>query len=106
MNDRILSLLGLCRRAGKMTLGNDVVIDNIIGGKSKLVIMADDISKNTSKSILSAAHRHNVKVLTINRSKDELGMAVGKYCAVLSIDDSGFAKKLKELIANETEQEE
>ena len=26
MNDRVLSLLGLCRRAGRLTIGNDMVL--------------------------------------------------------------------------------
>ena len=29
MNDRILSLMGLCRRAGKIAMGNDVVIESV-----------------------------------------------------------------------------
>ena len=45
MNDRILSLLGLCRRAGKLVIGADPTIDSINKGKSKIVIFADDFSK-------------------------------------------------------------
>ena len=52
MNDRILSLLGLCRRAGKLTPGNDAVIDDVAKGISKLVIVTSNISKNTEKKIL------------------------------------------------------
>lgn len=106
MNDKILSLLGLCRRAGKLTIGNDAVIENILSGDAKLVLMAKDISKNTLKGVLSALRQNEIKYYTINRSKDELGSAVGKYCAVLSVNDKGFAKKLIELISTETETEE
>lgn len=98
MIKRILSLLGLCRRAGKLTMGNDAVIDDILRGKARLVVLANDISKNTQKGILSASHQHNIKVFVIDADKFMLSEAVGKYCAVMSVTDAGFAKKLISLI--------
>lgn len=105
MNDKILSLLGLCRKAGKITLGNDAVIDAAEKHKSKLILLASDLSANTAKGILAAAHRNDVKITAVNRTKDEFGGALGKFCAVVSIDDSGFANKFAELIARENQQE-
>lgn len=105
MNDRILSLLGLCRKAGKMTLGNDAVIDAAEKHKSRLILLTSDLSPKTAKGILAAAHRNNVKIRTVNRTKDDFGDALGKFCAVVSIDDSGFANKFTELIAQENQQE-
>lgn len=105
MNDKILSLLGLCRRAGKVTIGNDAVIDMVIKQKAKLVILAKDLSENTAKKILINSHRYNVKTLTLNRTKNELSAALGKFCAVISINEIGFANKLKELIYDENQQE-
>ena len=104
MNDRILSLLGLCRRAGKLVIGADPTIESIIKGKSKIVIFASDFSKNSIKPVLTAAHSGNIKAFCINRSKDELSFALGKLCGVLSVEDKGFADKLSQLIENENEQ--
>lgn len=39
MNDRILSLLGICKRAGKLITGADTTIDSIRKSKAKLVIL-------------------------------------------------------------------
>lgn len=97
MNNKILSLMGLCRRAGRMTIGNDSVIDSINRRTARLVIIADDVSERTKKGIVRAAAENNVKVISINENKDEISDAVGKFCAVLSIEDSGFAKKLIQL---------
>lgn len=105
MNDKILSLLGLCRRAGKMTIGNAAVMDSIEKHNSKLIIMAEDFSKNTAKGILAQSHINNVKTVTVKRTKDQLSDALGRFCAVVSVNDSGFANKLIELISVETEQE-
>ena len=83
MNDRILSLLGICKRAGKLITGADTTIDSIRKSKAKLVIFANDFSKSSKKSVQTAADECNVKTLTINRSK-------------------GFADKLEQLIENES----
>lgn len=101
MNDRILSLLGLCRRAGKLVIGADPTIDSIKKGKSKIVIIASDFSKSSAKPVLAAAHTSNIKTFIINRSKDELSFALGKLCGVLSVEDKGFAEKLLQLITAE-----
>ena len=61
MADRLMSLLGLCRRAGKLVLGNDPVIDSINLKKAKLVVVASDCSRHTAKDVLSCAHRNGVK---------------------------------------------
>ena len=98
MTDRLLSLLGLCRRAGKIVLGNDPVIDSIAQKKAKLIIVASDCSKNTAKGILSTAHRCNIPTHIVPYTKEEISLALGKYTAVLAICDQGFAKKVDTLI--------
>lgn len=100
MTDRLLSLLGLCRRAGKLILGNDPVVESINMKKAKLVIVASDCSHNTAKGVLSCAHRLGVKAHTVAYTKDDISLAVGKYSAVLSITDDGFAKKADSLICS------
>ena len=98
MNDRILSLLGICKRAGKLITGADTTIDSIRKSKAKLVIFANDFSKSSKKSV----HECNVKTLTMNRSKEEIGFALGKICGVMTTEDKGFADKLEQLIENES----
>lgn len=98
-NNALLSFLGLCRRAGKMLLGNDVVIDSLNNGESKLVLMASDLSKRTEKGIVTVAQACNIEVIKLKQSKDEISTALGKYSAVVSIIDTGFANKIKILAA-------
>ncbi len=99
MNDKALNFMGLCRRAGKMKIGCDTVIESIQSGNSHLVLLAKDISENTKKKIISAISAESGNGYEIvNYSKDELSFALGKTCAVLSVEDEGFAKKLRELI--------
>lgn len=101
MNDRILSLLGLCRRAGKLVIGADPCIESMVKGKARLIIYAEDFSHNSLKPVLAQAQRANVRVLEINRNKDELSFSIGRLCGVLSIEDRGFADKLATLVEDE-----
>ena len=98
MNDKLLNFLGLCRRAGKMKIGCDTAIESIELGNSKFVLMASDISENTKKKVISALN--GVECNILDYTKDELSFSLGKTCAVLSVEDEGFAKKLSELISN------
>ena len=98
MNDRILSLLGLCRRAGKLVIGADPCIDSMAKSKAKLILYANDFSQNSLKPVLLQAHKQNVRVLEVNRTKDEISFSLGKLCGVLSVEDKGFADKLAMLI--------
>lgn len=98
MTDRLLSLLGLCRRAGRLTLGFDPVMDSINLKKAKLVIVASDCSPHTAKDTLIACHKMGVKSHTVAYTKEEISLAVGKYTAVLSITDEGFSQKADTLI--------
>ena len=102
MNDKLLNFLGLCRRAGKMKIGCDTVIESAELKNARLVLLASDISENTKKKVISALQGTRYEILKY--SKDELSFALGKTCAVLAVEDDGFAKKLCELILTQTKQ--
>jgi ribosomal protein L7Ae-like RNA K-turn-binding protein len=104
LNDKILNFLGLCRRAGKLTVGNDAVVDEIKNNKAKLVIVSVDISSNTEKKLKKACEYSGVECLKLNRSRDELSAALGKFCVVIAVLDDGFAKKLVQLIKSENQE--
>lgn len=104
MNSRTLGFLGLIRRAGKITIGCDPVVDSMAKGNSKLVLMASDISPNTKKVILKNAKEYNVHTIIIKCTKDELSFAIGKIAAVVSVDDEGFAKSLEKKLADDKEE--
>lgn len=99
--DRLLSFLGLCRRAGKLAIGAQVAAESIESNKSRLIIYASDFSGNSLKPVLAAAREHSVEVLMINRTKDELGFSLGKLCGAASVEDAGFAAKLSQMIKDE-----
>ncbi len=101
---KLLSLLGLMRRAGKLSMGFDAVLDSVNSGKGYLVLTTADISQNTLKE-LTYKINNKIRILTIYCNQDALEKAIGKNVRIISINDKGFAKKAKLLIeANDGEE--
>ncbi len=97
MNKALLSLLGLMRRAGKLSLGFDAAAESAESGKSCLILTTADISPKTLKE-LNYKINQKVSILTIDCSQDDLGKAIGKSVKIVSINDEGFAQKAKLLM--------
>ena len=100
-NDRLLSFLGLCKRAGCLISGAETVTRAITERKAVLVLYASDTSENSLKGVLKAAESARIPAYRLSRSKEELSFALGKHCAVICTTDAGFAKKITELMKEE-----
>ena len=97
-NDRLLSFLGICKRAGRLVSGADTVTKAVNEGKAKLVLYASDVSENSVKQVLRAAQQNGVFAKQLNYSKDELSFALGRHCGIICTTDDGFAEKMLEII--------
>ena len=97
MNKQLLSLLGLMRRAGKLSLGFDAAADSAASGESCLILTTADISPKTLKE-LNYKINETVGVLPLACTQEELGRAIGKNVKIISINDKGFAQKAKLLM--------
>ena len=101
MPDKISGSLGLCRKAGKLLLGFDTVIEAIQKGEAVLVLLAKDCSERTVRGIKAAALENGCEISALPLTMDEISFAVAKRAGVLAVCDSGFAKKFKTLIDSE-----
>ena len=105
MNSRLLSLLGLARRAGRLTIGYDAAAGSLQDGSSELVLLALDLSPRTAESIGRAARACGTPVLRTAYTMDEVSAALGaKRCGVISVCDAGFAQKARMLITTNREE--
>ena len=100
-NDKLLSFLGLCKRAGCLISGADTVTRAVCDGKAVLVLYASDVSDNSLKQVLRAAHSHDVPARMLPRCKEELSFALGKHCGIICTTDQGFAKKILTLLESD-----
>lgn len=101
MNDKILSMVGLAAKAGKVVSGAFSVETAIKKGKAFLVICASDASEASIKSYRDACSYYHVPVY-IYGTKESLGLHCGKdYRAAAAITDEGFAKAIRKLLDNQ-----
>ncbi len=98
MNDKFLSLLGMARRSGKMSLGHDAAINAIVKNKAKLCVMSSDGSERLKREMHHACtfNNKNIPLLITDYTLSELSVAIGSKAAVLTVDDEGFGKALTE----------
>ncbi len=97
MTDKLLNLLGIAKRAGKLTAGEEKTIDSIRSQTAKLVFVAADAGENTRKKVKDKCSYYNIPLID-KYSNTELSQATGSpNRVVLSIADSGFGKKMLEL---------
>ena len=108
MNDKVMSTLGLAKKAGKVMSGTNLVSTFIRSdNKPSLVVLANDASDNTKKLIQSASKHHKVLCRAINYSMDQLSDAIGAsyYISCIAILDKGFADLIvSRLDESETEE--
>lgn len=93
--DKILSMLGLAEKAGKIASGEFCSEKAVKSGKAFLVIVAADASDNTKKMFRNMCEFYHVPMYTY-ATKDELGHYIGKqYRASLAVTDEGFSRTLE-----------
>ena len=97
-NNKVLSLLGLATKAGKVASGEFSTEKSVKTGTGFLVLVADDASQNTRKKFQNMCDFYEVPIYFI-ANKEELGRFCGKeFRASLAVQDENFAKAmLKEL---------
>ncbi|AZR72392.1 hypothetical protein BBF96_02680 [Anoxybacter fermentans] len=102
---RIVGMLGLAQKAGKISSGAFQVEKDIKKGRAYLVIVATDASANTLKDFRDSCKYYKVP-FRVWGDKETLGHSIGKpFRAVVAVRDQGFAARLKELLGGEVDDE-
>ena len=103
MNNKFLFMLGLCRKAGKLIMGTDLVTKSLPSKKTYLVIYTSDASDNTKKRVTDKCSFYGVEAVMTEQGSLLIADAIGKSGAVctLGITDINFAAQLKALALSE-----
>lgn len=95
INSKILGLIGLAMKAGKVSFGADSVEESIIKRKVKLVIIAEESSERTKNKFISICEKYNIPVI-IDGNIEDLSKTIGKSNkAIIGIKDINFAKTIQ-----------
>ena len=102
--DKVLSMVGLAMRAGKVTSGELPTEKAVKSHKAVLVLVAGDASENTKKLFKNMCAYYHVP-FRIYGTKADLGHAIGKeFRASLALLDQGFAGTILKLVNPESEE--
>ena len=96
--DRVLGMLGLAERAGKLASGGFAAEKAVTGGKAYLVILSADAKKNTVKTFENKCSFYEVPIRYYS-GKGELGHAIGKgERSCVAVTDAGMAESLLKML--------
>lgn len=102
--DKFLSLLGMCRRAGRLQWGHDTCLIAARSGSAALCLLASDASERLRRDIRRAA-ADGTDVVDTCYTMQQFEAAVGLHAGVLSTADAGFAKELLRLYRNDSRED-
>lgn len=100
--DRILSLLGLATKSGKIVSGEFMVEKVVKANGAALVIVATDASDGSRKNYTDMCKFYHVPIY-FYATKETLGHCIGKEIrASVALTDEGFANRIMELMKDST----
>ena len=97
-----IGLVTMCRKAGKLVMGMDMVKDACASGKACAVFAASDFSEKSLKEIKFSCFRYGVKLYALGMTMDEIHFGLGKRTGVIvppfkcAISNSGFMISISE----------
>lgn len=102
MNRNILSMLGLCKKAGMLEIGEEPVEAVARAKVARVLLLAQDAADNTARRVRHFAEAGSCIWLRIPFTKEELGQALGRTsCAIVAVTDIGFAATIVRRMADE-----
>lgn len=104
MSDKkYLSMLGMARRAGKLSMGHDMAEKAIKSKSATLLIFSKDASNRLYDEFQHTLERYSFDIpcIRISETIDEIHFALGYKAGVFTVDDSNFSKRIIELIKQE-----
>lgn len=103
-NPKLLSLLGMCRRAGRLSCGHYAAIGSVRSKSAKLCLLSSDASQRLRNEIEREADFEGraIPVRHLLSTMDEIGKATGLKSAVVTVNDEGFAKSMLGLLNENT----
>lgn len=102
-NKKYLSMLGMARRAGKLSMGHDMAEKSIKSKKATLLLFASDISNRLVDEFSKTTERYcpSLTCIKIDETINDLHEALGYRAGVITVDDYNFSKRIIELVNQE-----
>ena len=96
--NRLLNMLGLCARAGKLISGEKAVIQAVRAGSAYAAVLDRGAAQNAVKAVTQACEGHGVPLIWTGEWT--LGDAIGKPSRMAAaITEEGMARRAVEIYA-------
>lgn len=101
--DKLLSMLGLARRAGKLSMGHDMAEKSIKSHKAKAIIFCSDASQRLVSEFKKTMENAScsIPLFVLDLTMSEIHFSIGYKAGVMTLDDQNFSKRVIELIKEE-----
>jgi len=98
--ERILSMIGLAKKAGLVEIGEEPVGSAARAKHARVILVAGDAAASSVRRAYSFAQSGSCLCLTIDAAKDALGSALGRTSvAMVAVTDIGFAESIVKKLA-------
>ena len=97
VNKKILGLIGLSAKAGKVSFGSDSVENDLKRNSVKLVIVAEHSSDRTKSKFRKICDKYNIPIIETGEI-ESLSKAIGKKNkAIIGIKDINLSNEIKKI---------
>lgn len=96
MNDKLLSLISLSKRANLLVYGFDTVVNECINNKNGIIIITNDVALNTIKKLNNKIK--GINIVYVNYSKEDMLSCINKYAGIIYIKDEHLSLKILKLL--------
>ncbi len=100
MTDKLVGLLGMCRRAARLVTGFDAVIE-LCRTEQATVMIAADAAERTVKELRFRLPAQPLLRLPLDKAQTAAAIGSHKPVAVLATADKGFSTAIMKLITEE-----
>ena len=100
VTNKLLSALGLAKRAGKLSVGAEIVLEGVRGGKVLLAILCSDVSEGSEKKLKDALTFRRIPYIKLECDKATLASRLGKtgVAVACGICDDSFVRLIYKTI--------
>ncbi|MCH5199091.1 MAG: ribosomal L7Ae/L30e/S12e/Gadd45 family protein [Oscillospiraceae bacterium] len=93
--DKLFSMLGLARRAGKLLNGRDAVMGSVKKKKAELVLLTADASPRHKQEL--EALNFNGKTIELPYNMDDIAFYLGKRSCIFALEDKNLSAAIDKL---------
>ena len=97
--NKLLSMLGLAAKAGRIASGEFQTEEAAGNGKAQLVLVSSDAAAGTVKKFRDMCAYREIPFFQTEEDMESLGRAIGKECrSSLAVTDCGLAAAVQKLL--------